>query len=63
MYVYLPNTAGMNSRTRKLDDTQVRKIREQFLAGKDKDEIANEFEISRVHLNSIIRRAAWESLE
>lgn len=58
----LSNTAGENSRTRKLTVAQVKAIRKEWAAGKRGKERAKFHGISPSHYNQIGRRALWRTV-
>jgi len=58
----LNNTAGDNSRTRKLCSAQVREIR-GFQGKKTAAELAKRFKVHEVTINKIWNRVIWKSLE
>ena len=63
MNVNIENTAGMNSRTRKLTDTDVRDLLRRWQDGESREALAQRFKVCRVHVNRIIRRQSWQCLD
>jgi len=56
------NTAGDNSRNRKVSSKDVREIRRAFAAGKCPSKLAKKFGLHRATVMNIAKRRSWKSV-
>lgn len=57
------DTAGDNSRNRKVSSKDVREIRRAFAAGKCPQKLADKYGVHRATILNIAKRRSWKSVD